>query len=1125
MPSLQSSPPASSLVDNDTIQQSSDLHHLLDSFGERVDQGYSHTLLTRVKALLQLTDNNNSGFPGTQPVSFEMKHFALLEREDYFVCEKSNGIRCLLFFVHSPKGPASFMLDRKQRWYFIPELLFPVRGRDGEYLKDTLMDGELVVDNDPNSNTKKSLRFLIFDLMVMNGMSLTHRSFSTRLGVLQQDVIQPLKLHLRSPSEATKARPPFTLELKKMERSYGLHLVFEQIAKLRHDSDGIIWTPVNCPYVPGVCDRLLEWKPPENISLNFKINAKWNNDHKPIYSLNVLSHLTYKFFDHFQPDSDWTMQWKDLPPEGRIAEFRYDSLRQVTIVEQGYAPTTKTGGWRFIRFCDDKDAANQEVDAKKTINSIQYGVSKEQLLAHLEHIRDAWKIREQGLPPPTRSMVVSTSVSSAATNQQLLPTPSPKSPAPPSSAISSNSSNQQEHLHLDHHFVKSRQNSMDCGLGAMYNSRTDTLHSNGNTNSTETADGSFESHSQHHYQTSKIGMNGRHNETKSLPGSRRQSLEGLPKRNSCMKKEDDTERKRHKSLTALDKSHLQHMDDRQYMQQHKKSATIDRGKMIKESLVDPHIDPPPINNITSTDLSNHGVGPIHNILKTGSPTIEYAKTPPPSHSLATVLEDGHTTATVTRCDNQYDLEIPPTNSEFGPQHSNGGRTVSLSSDQQPHRNKTISSPSPLLYSNTLQNGIRPLEAVTDLGKSFDSSESSTPRTSCAPLSSSPSLPSPSIPRLQTMASTDNRIKVSSPAPSPSPSSSPSPSRRIALQGKRPSSHSIHKLLTASTEPIAPPPMSSAVSNQMRPTVPSNRQSHNISPLMQDPIRQQQQQNVKPVTKQPHQSIGTTPRSSSSTTHAFPIQFINFHADRSGTQTGSPSAQKTIFIQGEYHSDGTNNSPTDRRSAIASNLQQQQSQFRSRQRIPKSEPAEQRLLSHKLRKPQTHLQGSSAPSSAASSPRHSTSGKQLDTWRVTKAPIPQRQQIQPALQKHIYEKRHPLTARVHPQYTYPPPQQNQQPYPYSSFYTPLQDDYNHPNYHYYHHHPVYQQPSQSSHQHHISVIPQHQLANPNPSYLNDSNHPTHHPSHQHALLSTAALSPPDKAFDRKSSKAKLDFILN
>lgn len=50
-------------------------------------------------------------FPGSQPVTFELKHLNVLEREDYFVCEKSDGIRCLLFFVHSPKGPATFMVN------------------------------------------------------------------------------------------------------------------------------------------------------------------------------------------------------------------------------------------------------------------------------------------------------------------------------------------------------------------------------------------------------------------------------------------------------------------------------------------------------------------------------------------------------------------------------------------------------------------------------------------------------------------------------------------------------------------------------------------------------------------------------------------------------------------------------------------------------------------------------------------------------------------------------------------------------------------------------------------------------------------------------------------------------
>ena len=47
-----------------------------------------------------------------------------------------------------------------------------------------------------------------------------------------------------------------SIELKKMERSYGLHLVFDQMTKLKHSSDGVIWTPVKHPYIPGTCDKL-----------------------------------------------------------------------------------------------------------------------------------------------------------------------------------------------------------------------------------------------------------------------------------------------------------------------------------------------------------------------------------------------------------------------------------------------------------------------------------------------------------------------------------------------------------------------------------------------------------------------------------------------------------------------------------------------------------------------------------------------------------------------------------------------------------------------------------------------------------------------------------------------------
>ncbi|KAI8975621.1 mRNA capping enzyme, catalytic domain-containing protein [Mycotypha africana] len=389
---------------------------LPETIAKRVDPTYSKQLQARLKRLLNW---QSEGFPGSRPITFESKHLRDIEREDYFVTEKADGIRYLLYFVHSPKGPASFLFDRNQVWYYVPNLLFPLRGRENEFLTETLMDGELVLDIDAD---KKTWRYLIFDLMVVNGSPILQRSFNTRLGMLQQDVIQPFNSNLKLISELNKL-PPFTVELKKMERAYGLRVLLDQIPKLKHKSNGIIWIPVKCPYTPGKCNKLLKWKPPESNLANFRISAKWSKEHKPIYSIELLSNggITYKFYDHFQPDAEIAAVWKNNLPDGRIGEFRYDATCEVTIIEQGYAPTVRKGGWRFVGFKDDNATVIRETAIKQILRNVHHGISKDELLASMDRVRAAWKAREKGLAMPPLSANASLSSSATEPSCQQLP--------------------------------------------------------------------------------------------------------------------------------------------------------------------------------------------------------------------------------------------------------------------------------------------------------------------------------------------------------------------------------------------------------------------------------------------------------------------------------------------------------------------------------------------------------------------------------------------------------------------------------------------------------------------------------------------------------------------------------
>jgi hypothetical protein len=136
---------------------------LLLNFGPVVDDpAFLSEMQGRLYQMLRST-GSPSIFPGGQPVSFTTKHLReTLPYEDYYVCEKSDGIRYLLYFCSPPGGPAAFLIDRNYRVMDLGALELPRKDGSGIH-DDTLLDGELLIDIYPGGKVLLSIHSILLN--------------------------------------------------------------------------------------------------------------------------------------------------------------------------------------------------------------------------------------------------------------------------------------------------------------------------------------------------------------------------------------------------------------------------------------------------------------------------------------------------------------------------------------------------------------------------------------------------------------------------------------------------------------------------------------------------------------------------------------------------------------------------------------------------------------------------------------------------------------------------------------------------------------------------------------------------------------------------------------------------
>jgi mRNA guanylyltransferase len=369
--------------------------------GHLIPADAAHELKVEVASIL---GRDNLRFPGAQPVSFAREHILELQRAEYFMCEKTDGIRCLLF-LHWRNGPAgpepvTILIDRKNNYYEIaPALKFPYyQNPDAQhmFLYGTILDGELVNDAYPEG---RRLIFYVFDCLAVDNTNMTARTLDKRLGYMQEQLFKPWMSYLKKTQQPPQS-VPFLVKEKQAHASYHVtHVLDTVLPNLRHGNDGLIFTCKNTRYVFGTDKHILKWKPPHENTIDFKLKLGDfplfdpedgegpipDYDAMPTRFKLLVFHGQHKYepFEHdlSVTEEEWEML-KNLKErlDGRIIEcYRHTDGRWKFKKDDDGTPR-----WR-----DDKSDANHISTVESVLDSIQDPVTETDLRNAQGKIKEA----------------------------------------------------------------------------------------------------------------------------------------------------------------------------------------------------------------------------------------------------------------------------------------------------------------------------------------------------------------------------------------------------------------------------------------------------------------------------------------------------------------------------------------------------------------------------------------------------------------------------------------------------------------------------------------------------------------------------------------------------------------
>jgi len=334
--------------------------------------------------------SSGGGFPGAQPVGMRRGHIRqVLENKtgdgrfaEYWVAEKTDGVRYLLAVVSVEGKAHAVFVDRKMDCYTAPGMdvfaaCFPA---------GTVLDGEIV-----QNRTWKRLIFMVFDILTFGETSYVEYKFSDRYKALDSQVVVAFSKQVGNkmpemPLVKKKwyRRKEVSMVLGKMRQEQDGSICYRDSDSRHHKSDGLILVP-DRHYARGTDFDLLKYKEGTTMTLDFKV----------AYDPHSKLGIQVWFDGPNQAAVDFTGQ-VSLPYHDR--QRLYGDMGQLSQAVCEFAFNPEVGKWEYELIRHDKDRSNYYITILDTIAALAENVTQDELefkllCSSLREADDQWSRR------------------------------------------------------------------------------------------------------------------------------------------------------------------------------------------------------------------------------------------------------------------------------------------------------------------------------------------------------------------------------------------------------------------------------------------------------------------------------------------------------------------------------------------------------------------------------------------------------------------------------------------------------------------------------------------------------------------------------------------------------------